>query len=401
VEDVTETTPEPVVVDAPAADATPAPSPAADPAPEPSALEALEAALEEDWPLAGDDEPAKPTGQAQPPADAPKPEGEKKAEPKPERAFTIRTVDGKETEIAWPKGAEIVFKSEGKERKVDTLDRLVELAQKGDLLDRKAGEFGREKQTLTREKEDLSRQLAASRAEAEEQVQEAERVLRTVLNDPEAAKRVKKALAAYDDPNATRARETEEENERLKSEREQETEQRRTQATERFWGKARERVADSVGEGKRFPMLADEDGEEIVGRFWEGYHTHTVDLFERYVSGGLSEEEATERAAKEGLAWLTEENLYGVMTEMNARLERRFGSRRQDPAETEADPEEKDLAAADAHNRHVNRKLEQRATTRTIKGPAAPARTPATAVPEGGDHESAIDKEWDSLMSRL
>lgn len=269
-------------------------------------------------------------------------------------------------------GQVLRFKGDGKEITVSSDDELIQLAQKGAAFDRKTSELGRRAKEL----EEHNRSLQST----------ADQALMAVLfgytdkdgnevSPREAREQLRPKLARFRDPEVRAGLEALAREEAAKRTESEQRDQELTEARQEFWQQAGEEIRASLPE---FEHLTPDHADDIAGRFYGLYER----AFTRLVNGGASEEEAQAQAFEE----LTVPNLRRVMRGLNAELAesgstppRREAPRRQDPR-----------AEAEAHNRRVAQKVDNRRTASRLQGGGA---APAGRPPAARESARATDRE--------
>jgi hypothetical protein len=301
--------------------------------------------------------------------------------------FEVLGADGKPVPMALPEGAKIVFKGDGKQVEVTTLDKLVEFAQQGVHAQRVRSEFGVLKGRL---ESDLQHERGRV-STAEQRADRAEEILYEILSDPDKYDQVARELAPQLSPEAR-------ENAKLKADlarREADEARERTAVEqsqhEQFWGAAREVVAERLGE---FEFLTADDTEEALQTF-HGLFVATRDsLLEQYKpmqsKVGLSDADFAATIEREALQVLTTDNLVKVLEKLNARYETRVRPHVERVKATSA------AADAAAHNAKTTERLQRRDESVTLRRTPAPPATGTPATEESGrprnfrEHMAAI-----------
>lgn len=283
--------------------------------------------------------------------DAPK-EGEPDkagAEPKGASRFQLVGADGADAKLELPEGAKITFKADGRPVSVSSVDDLVQLAQKGVHADRKLSEQGRT--------------AAAFRQHAEAQIAQAETLLRKVITDPEAFRKVEEYFDKLEDPDYRQKAEDSARLARIEAEQNQASDAAWEETIEALDAKVEETI-DTLLEGDEFPHLVAEDADDVGSAFEAGFLQHQEDLVAEYrrlaPQYNVDPDAAEAQARQDALQWLTEANLKATLKQFNDRYARRgAGGQRggQDPAR-----------AAEEHNRRTTEKLSQRDTSVGIRG---------------------------------
>lgn len=374
-----------------------APTPAADPTSRPKWGEIASQLSDED-----DDDDA-PTGDAEPPAPAaetpaappttPAPAAPAKpdSDPAPAKArFEVVGADGKPVPLALPEGAKIVFKGDGKQVEVTTLDELVQHAQQGVNAQRVRSEFGVIRSRLESELTDVRGQIST----AEQRADRAEEILYEILSDPEKYDQVARELASQLTPEARENAKLKADLARRDAEASRERESAQSAQMDQFWGAAREVVAERLPE---FEFLTADDTEEALHTFYGLYVATRDQLAEQYkpmqTKVGLSDADFAATIEREALQVLTTDNLVQVLEKLNARYETRVRPHVERVKATSA------AADAAAHNAKTTERLQRRdeAPVTLRRTPAPPASgVPAAEAPSRprnfGEHMAAIKR---------
>lgn len=294
-------------------------------------------------------------------------------------AYRARDLEGNDVPIDIPEGTTISFRADGHDLSVSSVDELVELAQKGAYFDRRM-----------REVSDREKSFGERETGYKAKLEDAEKLLEQVLFDDEAYEKVRTAAEKWRDPEyreGQKARATLEQN--------TQDQQRAVQdQAQQFWNGIGEHTAAYFDKTMaEFDFLRAEDKQAVLGEFFKDYDSLRQTARTEYlgqVREGFSEQDAIKAAEQKSFQHFSRDNLRSYMKRTNDRYAQRV------PAPT---PE----ADAEAHNRHVDTKLEQKRTRRSVrKGGSAPDPAPAPK-PAPTTYEERLElmrDEFSALRSR-
>lgn len=294
--------------------------------------------------------------------------------------YVLVGADGKPVTdgIQWPEGAKMRFAVDGKPVTVKSPDQLVTMAQRGALFDKEQARSAR-----------LSRDLDS----ASERVQKVNQVSQDVLlaalfgTDERSAEEIRDALAAelepFRDPRYRDGQEALRKQAESEAAEETASTEEAAERTSAIWSHADTVFEDALPE---FPYL--EPGDVTTAksvlhqRYVQTYNAAVEKLAPQAKAEKWSGKKYGATAEEIASQELSIENLKAVMQDLNATYERRLkGGKPSAPAKPntpapvrrdEAGDEDEDFEAeADAHNTKVDRKLEQKRETRTLRGGGA------------------------------
>lgn len=277
--------------------------------------------------------------------------------------YEIVDAQGDRLALELEKGTKIRFVADGKTVELDSMDQVVQLAQKGFAFDRVASQQGQANAELRRTVEALE----AARKEDEE-------LLLRIISDPAELEKVAAALEKYQDPEYRKGQEAIRENE-ARTEREKlaaATAQER--AVNDFWGAVHTAINTDLS---RYEYLDADDVGQITQDYYAQYEAKLGELVQQYTAiapqHGLSQEEAVAQAQHDAAAILNERTLRQTMRALNEKYMRRAGKVPLGDKKAEA----RGHREITRHNAHVNGKREQRDSSRSMRsGGAPPANRP-------------------------
>ena len=302
---------------------------------------------------------------------APEPEAKVEDEPKPEPEPTHEYQA--EGDVTWGDEATVRFRADGQDVSVSSMDELVDLAQKGVFMGRR-----------NREIAETERSFESREADYQDKLKQAESLLDKVLFDDEAYDKVKEVAGKFRDPEYREGQEAKVREAQRVTEDEGQAQLAVREYSRQVGQKASVFFDKKLGECE---FLTAEDKKGVLGEFFGGYgavRSHmTNQAVEQARQAGGDEGAARAQAEQAAFGFLTEENLQFVMQKHEDRYAERLGSRRKTPEED-----------AEEHNRHVDAKLEQKRTRKSVRrGGAAPE--PVARTSEGRPNS------WDGAWSRI
>jgi hypothetical protein len=321
-----------------------------------------------------EEEPPEPAVEAEaepePEAQAePEPEAAEEPEPDPEPTHEYQA----EGEVTWSDDATVRFRADGQDVQVSSMDELVELAQKGVYMGRR-----------NREIAETERGFETREADYQDKLKQAESLLDKVLFDDEAYEKVKEVAGKFRDPEFREGQEA-----KVRETQRVAQDQNQAQAAVREYTRQVGQRASSFFDEKMgdYEYVVADDKQGVLQEFFQGFavvRAHMVkDAVEQARASGSDEIAARTHAEQAAFGFLTEEALASVMESREKRYTERLGSRRKTPEEK-----------AKEHNDHVDAKLEQKRTRKSVRrGGAAPE--PVARDTEGRP------TTWDGAWSRI
>lgn len=345
------------------------------------------------------------------------PEGEADAEPAVEDAeqaepeveddgpehFTAVTADGEPAEVELGEGVEVRFQADGDEHSVDSMEDLVQLAQKGVAFDRKSQEFSE----TTRE---LESQLNEVQEARESEREKANRIIKAILTDEEAFAHYAEQLDKLEDPEYQRLVQKARKADKLEEQQEREQEETREEAVERFQAAVKEEIQGNLDD---FDYLRPTDEQLVESYFYSLQEQQYEQLLPEYEAAaddrGWDEDEARQHAWAAASQVLTEDNLRAVMESLNEEIQRRFpengrqGSQSEGPGEgNPSDGPDAAKQEVESHNRHTEEKLEQKKRGPGVRsGGAAPGGSSGLPELERQEGENAFDARMRRMKEML
>lgn len=314
------------------------------------------------------------------PKDGPE-DPEKTSEPTKGQRYVFVGADGKPVAdgIQWPEGAKMRFTMDGRPVTVKSPDQLVTMAQRGAQFDKEQARSAR----LSRDVDSLS-----------ERVQKVNQVSQDVLlaalfgTDERTADEIRDALAEelapFRDPRYREGQEALRKQAESEAADETASTEEAAERTSAIWSHADQVFEDAVAE---FPYL--EPGDATMAK--SVLHQRYVQAHQQVVRDLAPQAKAEKWSARKYAQAVEEiagqqlsiENLRAVMQDLNQTYERRLkGGKPSTPAKPDTptpvrrdegtgDEDEDFEAEADAHNTKVDRKLDQKRETRTLRGGGA------------------------------
>jgi hypothetical protein len=322
-----------------------------------------------------------PAAEAEPEATAETQDAEPEAEPgsqeelKEETDTTTRAYQADGT-LEWEEGTKVRFRADGRDVEVSDMDELIELAQKGAFMGRR-----------NREIAEMERSFESREQGYHEKLQQAEKLLDQVLFDDEAYQRVKDVAEKFRDPEY---REGVEAKQKLRESEEAKTVQGAEALREysRQVGEGASQFFDeNVGE---YEYLQSDDRSGVLVEFFGGFQATRGRLHQQYSEQAKAEGKDPaayrDHAEQAALGYLTQENLAAVMETHDRRYRDRLGSKTPTPEQE-----------AEQHNRHVDEKLEQKRTRKSVRSGGAPPEP----APRSVERPTTWDGHWDRIREEL
>lgn len=268
-------------------------------------------------------------------------DGDEDGEPGSSR-FEVVDEEGSKYELDLPAGAKIKFPADGKTVTVDSIDKLVQMAQKGEAFDRVTSRIGSRlgtaQQQLTELKED---------AEADRELVKA--LVNGTIDADELTKLEKLFAAEEEDPDARDAKKALEEKRERETEDTEGAKEEHVKATREFWTATDARITETL---PTFPYLDAEDAAEIQTRFHQAYIDRRAALVEEFVKiapqHGVSEADAVREADQRAITEsLNRKTLRRVMQDLNDKYAKRAGKG------GDGKKERTERREAERHNRQI------------------------------------------------
>jgi hypothetical protein len=357
---------------------------------------ALKAAGEMDEEPEGDDDEDDASGK--PKSDATKEkDGEQAPKPAAKPRYTIADANGDEYEIDWPKGAKISFKGDGKQVQVQSLDELVDLAQKGAAFDRVSSSAGQ-----------LKSQVGTLEQQLDEQRTQFEETLLKICFDKEAFQAVRKSIAKYRDPDvreaARKARAHDADQERKKKDQSTEAQQK----VDEFWDGIRSEYREQItAEDSEFPLLDEDDEGAVIELFYGAIESRFNSVLaqakaknlERPEADRYSDEDLMKFAEKKALEAANSETLKAAMKKIHDKYERKAGGKGS-RGKTRRVPREA-REEVRSHNQRTRTKVRRRSEHRGVRRAGTPPSTLRDTLRETpqtySGHMDRISSEFNRL----
>lgn len=288
--------------------------------------------------------------------------------------YAISDGEGNAFDVDLPEGTKIVFKGDGKDVTVKSMDELVSYAQKGAAFDRISSSQGQRISELSR-----------SVSEMESARREDEDLLIQIVTNPKVFQAVRKELAPYADPNFRAGQDARRELEKTKAQQQQAAEAEGAGAVESFWGEVDQTIDAQLGE---FSFLDAGDKQDVIAEFYRGYEEAFAALVQQYGSAGAGLTRAQNEAALE----LNPDNLRAAMQ----RIEARYAAKAEKGGQRK--PKQGSSVEAKKHNDRTAAKLKSRQVNRAIRGGgSAPAIGSGNRPAQPATYEARMENSFAKL----
>jgi hypothetical protein len=264
--------------------------------------------------------------------------------------YVVKNAAGEPVDFEWEKDASVVFKGDGKEVVVKSMDELVQLGQKGVAFDRLVPEL---RSKLTERDEAIGsyeQQLAELQETADRTL------LAALFGSDEVKAKLAEALEKYQDPDFVEGQKARAREEQRKKAEEQSEKTELQQSREEFWTSVGTRMGELF---ERYPLLDENDAPTITERFYKGYESAFTRTYQELVAAGKSKPEAEKLAQKTAFEALSDKNLRRTMRQLNEELQAKLDRKRNPRGGGKPDSETEARRSVEAHNARTNKKIDQ------------------------------------------
>lgn len=314
--------------------------------------------------------------------------------------FEIVDAAGSKYELDLPDGATIKFNADGKTVELDSVDKLVQMAQKGEAFDRVTSRIGSQLGTAKGQIKELSEDAEADR-ELVKAIIRRETGAEGALSDEEFEK-LKALFDAEDaDPESREAKKAlaeKREREKAASEGNEEAHQ---QASATFWQATREQITESI---ESYPYLEAEDVAEVEQRFYAEYNSRRAELIEKFTplakQHGVTEAQAVAEAERIAIEEkLNRKTLRSVMKSLDSKYAKRAGKG------GDGKREKLETKEAERHNRQIEarRSSSKDPANRSLRsgGIAVSTREPRREKDEPDSFEGKIENSFARFRKKV